>query len=186
MDGETLPRHSHPLQSPLKSFKISAETAKNRFFLWKIRFSAVKIARPRRTRRLVRLKRERASALSRSDCEKPITEQPVQSNPATCAADLVFLKRKRRKTIPTVRIAPGKPRGFQQSAVFSFRNENRRFSLQVSKIFFDTQSAKGLQPFRAFPGFFDGQRRPYRAAFSALSASAMGRAQAYCSMNTPW
>ena len=30
-----------------------------------------------------------------------------ESNPATCAADLVFLERSARKTIPTVRHAPG-------------------------------------------------------------------------------
>ena len=56
-----------PLQFPLKSYGFSgAETARKRFLLWKMGFSGAKIA-PSPTRYLrVRLKRERASALSRS------------------------------------------------------------------------------------------------------------------------
>ena len=42
--GSTLPRHCHPLQFLLKSFRFSgAKTAGKRFLLWKMRFSAAKI-----------------------------------------------------------------------------------------------------------------------------------------------
>ena len=43
--GKKLPRHCHPHQFLLKSFGFSgAKTAMKRFLLWKIRFSAAKIA----------------------------------------------------------------------------------------------------------------------------------------------
>ena len=43
--GSTLPRHCHPLQFLLKPFRFpGAKTAGKRFLLWKMRFSAAKIA----------------------------------------------------------------------------------------------------------------------------------------------
>ena len=42
--GSLLPRHCHPLQFPLKSYGFpGAETARKRFLLWKMGFSAAKI-----------------------------------------------------------------------------------------------------------------------------------------------
>ena len=42
--GSKLPRHCHPYQFPLKSYGFpGAETARKRFLLWKMGFSAAKI-----------------------------------------------------------------------------------------------------------------------------------------------
>ncbi len=64
--GKKLPRHCHPLhQFLLKSFQISGrKNCRETILLWKMRFSAAKIARAHRTRRWARLKLERDEALS--------------------------------------------------------------------------------------------------------------------------
>ena len=64
------------------------------------------------------------------------TEQSFQSNPATSAADLVFLKRKRRKNNTDSQDCARKTLRFSAIRSSSFCNENRRFSLQVSKSLF--------------------------------------------------
>ncbi len=53
--GSKLPRHSHPHQFLLKSFRFpGAKTARKRFLLWKMEFSAAKSPRAHRTRRWAR------------------------------------------------------------------------------------------------------------------------------------
>ena len=115
--------------------------------------------------------------------EKLITEQPVQSNPATCAADLVFLKRKRRKNNTNSQDCAQRTGTVAHTRRFRQRRANpsdsspgwsrpsvERLLLENREILSNPQFSPSAMKIADFhckcqKVFFDTQKRPFKGRF---------------------
>ena len=132
--GEYLPRHCHPLQFPLKCCAFpGAETARKQFLLRGASSPPKKLPRTRRTRRRVRLKRERACGPSRAlsgegtprSRKADIHLAPAAQRPAPAASKATALIRRKAPIDPAPAAQRLAPAASQATAPIRQKAPNR-------------------------------------------------------------